>query len=216
VVAQFQGVFAANWLEGAGEMLFGEKFYPALKPEGSALAQHFASGPNENPQTAHLVYVSAIEAARQRIIIEQSYFVPDDLAIEALIRARDRGVEVQIITPGNINFNIVRRASRTLWPRLLRAGAKIYEYGPAKLHAKILIVDDAFVTIGSVNFDERSFRINDEQNINVIDREFAAQMIAQFERDRAQSTAITLDDLKNTPWRLRAFERIAALFRSQL
>lgn len=216
VVAQFQGVFSANWLEGTGELLFGQKFYPALEKEGTALAQHFASGPDENRGAAHVAYVSAIEAARNRIVLEQSYFVPDDLSVEALIRARQRGVDVQILTPGNINFNIVRRASRTLWPDLLRAGAHIYEYGPAKLHCKILMVDDAFVSIGSVNLDERSFRINDEQNINVIDREFAAKMLEQFERDRAQSRAITLEELKKTPWRLRMFEWFTALFRSQL
>jgi cardiolipin synthase len=125
-------------------------------------------------------------------------------------------VEVQIITPGNINFNIVRRASRTLWPELLREGARFYEYGPAKLHCKILMVDNAFVSIGSVNFDERSFRMNDEQNINVIDREFAAKMLEQFERDRAQSRPITFEELKKTPWRLRMFEWFTALFRSQL
>ncbi len=216
VVAQFQGVFAANWLEGAGEMLFGEKFYPRLESQGTSLAQHFASGPHDNREAARLVYVSAIEAARQRIILEQSYFVPDDLSVQALLRARQRGVDIQIITPGNINFNIVRRASRTLWPDLLRAGVHIYEYGPAKLHCKILIVDDAFVSIGSVNFDERSFRINDEQNVNIIDSEFAARMVANFERDRAQSRPITLEEVKKTPWRLRMFERFAALFRAQL
>jgi cardiolipin synthase len=216
VVAQFQGAFAANWLEGSGEMLFGEKFYPALKEEGPALAQHFISGPGENREAARLVYLSAIESARKRIILEQSYFVPDDLAIDALLRARKRGVDVQVITPGNINFNIVRRASRTLWPQLLRAGVSIYEYGPAKLHAKILIVDDSFVSIGSVNLDERSFRINDEQNVNVIDRDFTTQMMAQFGRDRAQSKPITMEDLKKTPWHLRVFQRICAMFRTQL
>jgi cardiolipin synthase len=216
VVAQFQGVFSANWLEGTGELLFGENFYPTLEEKGTAVAQHFASGPDENRGAAHLVYVSAIEAARERIVLEQSYFVPDDLSLAALKRARQRGVDVQILTPGNINFNIVRRASRTLWPDLLRAGAQIYEYGPAKLHCKILMVDDAFVSLGAVNFDERSFRINDEQNINVIDREFAAKMLEQFERDRAQSRAITLKELQNTPWRLRMFEWFTALFRSQL
>src|SRR6185369_7003531 len=107
-------------------------------------------------------------------------------------------------------------ASRTLWPPLLRAGANIFEYGPAKLHAKILIVDDAFVSLGSVNLDERSFRINDEQNLNVLDAAFASEMVAQFERDRAQSTAISLADLKKTPWHLRLFQRLTALFRPQL
>jgi cardiolipin synthase A/B len=111
---------------------------------------------------------------------------------------------------------VVRRASRTLWPPLLRAGVKIYEFGPSRFHCKILIVDDAFVSIGSVNFDERSFRINDESNINVLDREFAARMTADFERDKAQSRLVHLEDLKQSPWHVRTFEFFTALFRSQL
>ena len=216
VVAQMQGAFAANWLESAGEMLFGEKFYPPLEPKGGALAQNFISGPRDGGETPRLVYLSAIAAARHHILLAHSYFVPDDLSLEALREARGRGVEVEIITPGNINFNIVRRASRSLWPGLLRAGVNIYEYGPAKLHCKILIVDGAFVSLGSVNFDERSFRINDESNINVLDAEFAARMVADFERDKAQSRPVTLQDVKRSPWFLRAFESFTALFRPQL
>jgi cardiolipin synthase len=216
VVAQFQGVFLVNWLEATGELLFGPKFYPPLESNGTARAQCFASGQDANADAAHVTYVSAITAARKRILLEQSYFVPDDLSIEALREARARGVDVQVITPGKINFNIVRRASRTLWPELMEAGVKIYEYGPAKLHCKILIVDDDFVTIGSVNFDERSFRINDEANVNILDREFTARMVEQFERDRAQSRLVTRDELRKTPWHLRVFERVAAWFRSQL
>jgi cardiolipin synthase len=216
VVAQFQSAFAANWLEVTGEVIFGEKFYPTLETAGTAFAQNFISGPHEDAASAEITYLSAIAAARQRVLIEHSYFVPDELSLAALREARRRGVVVEVIAPGRINFNIVRRASRTLWPELLRAGVKIYEYGPAKLHCKILIVDNAFVSIGSVNFDERSFRINDESNINVIDPDFGARMAAQFEADKAQSRAVTLPELKRTPWSMRAFEHFAALFRAQL
>ena len=216
VVAQFQSAFAANWLEVTGEVLFGEKFYPAPAAAGVAFAQNFISGPHEDAASAEITYLSAIAGARERILIEHSYFVPDELSLAALRNARRRGVAVEVIAPGRINFNIVRRASRTLWPELLRAGVKIYEYGPAKLHCKILIVDGAFVSIGSVNFDERSFRINDESNINVVDPDFGARMTAQFEADRAQSRQVTLSELKRTSWSMRAFEHFAALFRAQL
>lgn len=215
-VRQLQGIFAANWLKVEGEMLTGSKFYPPLPERGSALAQNFASGRQDGGETARIVYLSAIGAAKKRILLEHSYFVPDDLALEALLQARERGVEIEIITPGNIDANIVRNASRTLWPQLLRAGVKIYEYYPAMLHCKILIVDDLFVSCGSVNFDERSFEINDESNINVLDAEFAARMVRDFERDKAQSKVIRLEDLKKTPWHKRAFERFTSLFREQL
>ncbi len=215
-VAQIQGIFGANWLKTEGEMLFGEKFYPTLEPRGESLTQNFASGRQDGGETARLAYLSAIAAARKHIRLEHSYFVPDDLALEALLKARERGVEIEIITPGNIDANIVRNASRALWPQLLRAGVKIYEFHPAMLHCKILIVDDSFASCGSVNFDERSFKINDEANINVLDAKFAARMIADFDRDKAQSKTIQLADLKQAPWHKRAFEAFTRLFRPQL
>src|SRR6185503_19211116 len=152
-----------------------------------------------------------IAAAQHRIRLEQSYFVPDNLGMEALLKARERGVDIEIITPSNIDANIVRSASRTLWPPLLQAGVKIYEYGPAKLHCKILIVDDYFVSCGSINFDERSVNINDESNINVLDASFAKRMIADFDHDKAQSKSIPLAEVKKTPWYRRAFERFTGL-----
>jgi cardiolipin synthase len=214
-VAQIQAIFATNWLKTDGEMLSGKRFYPRLEPHGEMLAQNFASGRQEG-DGARLVYLSAINAARKRLRLEHSYFVPDEPALQALLEARARGVEIDLITPGNIDANVVRNASRALWPELLRAGVRIYEYYPAMLHCKILIADDLFVTCGSVNFDERSFDINDESNINVLDAAFAARMVADFERDKAQSKRIKLSDLKKTPWHKRVFEQVMVLFRHQL
>jgi cardiolipin synthase len=215
VVNELQGVFAANWLKTEGELLFGEKYFPPLAKRGDSLAQAFRSGPRDGREIARLVYLSAIAAARTNIRIAQSYFVPDDLALRALIEACQRGVRVEIITPGTIDAGVVRHASRSLWPQLLRAGASIYEYGPAMYHCKSIIVDDVFVTAGSVNFDERSFRINDESNINVLDAEIARRLIADFERDKAQSRRMTQRKYKRTPWYLRALDSFSGLFRSQ-
>ena len=215
VVAQLQGVFAANWLKTEGELLFGERFFPALAAPGDALVQAFRSGPQDGREIARLVYLSAIAGARDNIRIAQSYFVPDDLAMEALLAACERGVRVEIITPSVIDAGAVRRASRSLWPQLLNAGASIYEYGPAMYHCKFMIVDDAFVTAGSVNFDQRSFRINDESNINVYDAPLAVQLIADFESDKEHSTLTTERKLKMSPWYTRAYESFMGLFRSQ-
>jgi cardiolipin synthase len=216
LVGQLQGVFAANWLKIEGEMLFGENFFPTLAPRGDCVAQAFKSSPEGARETARLVYLSAIAGSRHNIRIAQSYFVPDDLSIEALIDACHRGVRVEIITPSHIDAGAVRRASRSLWPQLLRAGVIFYEYGPAMYHCKIMIVDDYFVTAGSVNFDERSFHINDESNINVLDHALAAQLVADFERDKAQSTEMTERRMKRTAWHKRAYEWFAGLFRSQM
>ena len=214
-VAQLQGVFAANWLKTEGELLFGPRFFPPIAPQGVSVTQAFRSGPRDGREIARLVYLSAIAAAKTNIRIAQSYFVPDDLAKQALIDAQKRGVKVEIITPGHTDAGPVRMASRWLWPELLHAGTAIYEYGPAMYHCKFMIVDDYFVTAGSVNFDERSFRINDESNINVLDRDLAAALIAQFERDKAQSRQMTPRRLRRTPWYGRLYENFSALFRSQ-
>ncbi|MEO6034201.1 MAG: phospholipase D-like domain-containing protein [Verrucomicrobiota bacterium] len=215
-VAQIQGIFSANWLKTQGEMLTGEKFYPTLTSHGGALAQNFASGRQDGGETARIVYLSAIGAARKHIHLEHAYLVPDELAMEALLKVRERGVEIEVITAGATDSGLVKSASKTLWPELLRAGVKIYEYHPAMLHCKILIVDDAFVSCGSVNFDARSFDINDESNMNVIDAPFTARMIADFEHDKAQSKPITLADVKQVPWYKRGFEWFTSLFRQQL
>jgi cardiolipin synthase A/B len=213
--AQLQGVFAANWLKTEGELLFGPKLFPSLAPQGESVAQAFRSGPQDGREMARMVYLSAIAAAKTNIRIAQSYFVPDELAKQALIDAQKRGVKVEIITPSQVDAGAVRRASRWLWPELLHVGVGIYEYGPAMYHCKFMIVDDFFVTAGSVNFDERSFRINDESNINVLDRDLATVLIAQFERDKAQSRRMTARRYKRTPWYGKLYERVAVLFRSQ-
>ena len=215
-VAQIQGIFCANWLKTQGETLTGEKFYPALQKQGEALAQNFASGRLDGSENARLVYLTAIAAAQKHIRLEHAYLVPDALALEALLKARQRGVEIEVITAGATDSGLVKSASKTLWPQLLRAGVKFYEYHPAMLHCKIMIVDESFVSCGSVNFDARSFRINDESNMNVIEPAFAARMIADFEHDKAQSKTIQLTDLKQTPWYKRSFELFTSLFRQQL
>jgi len=127
-------------------LIFGEKFFPALEAKGDCVGQAFKSSPEGPRETTRLVYLSAIAGARKNIRIAQSYFVPDDLSIQALIDASARGVRVEIITPSHIDAGAVRRASRSLWPQLLRAGVIFYEYAPAMYHCKIMIVDDLFVT----------------------------------------------------------------------
>src|SRR4051812_14293664 len=138
------------------------------------------------------------------------------LSIGGVIGCCHRGVGVEIFSPNPHDRGAVRRASRSLWPQLLHAGVIFYEYGPAMYHCKIMIVDDYFVTAGSVNFDERSFHINDESNINVLDRALAAQLVEDFERDKAQSTEMTERRMKRTAWHKRAYEWLAGLFRSQM
>ena len=136
------------------------------------------------------------------------------LATAAALR---RGVRLRIIVPGTrIDTEVVRKASRAGWGELLGAGAKIHEYEPTMFHCKTLIVDRQLVSVGSTNFDNRSFRLNDEANLNVYDRDFAERVTAVFERDLERAREITYEDWARRPWHEKLLERASALLSPQL
>ncbi|MGV3773733.1 MAG: phospholipase D-like domain-containing protein [Verrucomicrobiales bacterium] len=216
VVGQTQGIFMDNWLRITSEVLHGPTYFPTLTNHGNMLIQAFKSGPKDGAENARLLYLYSIAAARKTIRICHSYFVPDNLAIDMLVAARKRGVKVEIITPGLIDMNVVRRAARSRWNKLLEAGVQFYEYQPTKLHTKVMIVDDVWTTCGSVNFDDRSFRINDEANINILDRDFAARQIEVFEADKALSVHIEKQEFFNRPLYIKCIESFCGLFRGLL
>lgn len=216
-VAQAQTAFMENWLEIDPEVRHGDGYFPVVEPAGEALAQFFSSSPDAGSSGMRLLYLLAIEAARETIHLASSYFVPDDASVEAIAAAARRGVRVEILLPGTVmDVEIVQKASRSRWGALLEAGVLIFEYQPTMLHRKVLVVDGHFVSAGSTNFDDRSFRLNDETNLNVFDDELAADQIAAFERDRAASTEVTLETWLARPWREKLAERTAGLLRSQL
>jgi cardiolipin synthase len=217
VVAQMQSVFMDNWVKATGRVLHGEDYFPALKPRGDEAAQMFSSSPTGGSESMHLMYLLAITAARSSIHLSNSYFVPDDLVVRALAAAARRGVEIKIITPGpHIDTEVVRRASRARWGELLEAGVQIAEYQPTMFHCKVLVIDGLLVSVGSTNFDNRSFRLNDEANLNVFSAAFARQQIEIFEEDLRQSKPVTLQAWRDRPWQDRALERAASLLGSQL
>lgn len=216
VVAHIQGIFMDNWTRVRSEVLHGPDYFPDLPPVGNVLAQAFKSGPVDGAENARLLYLHSIASARKTLRLSHSYMVPDNLAIQMLVDAAKRGVKVEIITPGHIDMNIVRRAARSRWDKMMDAGITFYEYQPSKLHTKVMIVDDVWVTCGSVNFDDRSFRINAEANANVYDAEFARRQIEIFEADKAKSEFIDPVKFKKRPLRIRFLEHFCALFRGQL
>jgi cardiolipin synthase len=217
VVAQMQAVFMDNWMKSAGHVLHGERYFPALQPRGDQPAQMFSSSPTGGSESMHLMYLMAITAARQSIVLSSSYFVPDDLAVKALVAARRRGVRVRLITPGPlIDAETVRRASRARWGPLLEAGVEIAEFQPTMFHCKVLIVDTLLVSVGSTNFDNRSFRLNDEANLNVLDAAFARRQVEIFEQDWQRSRPVTLQAWQQRPWKEKLIEHAAALLRAQL
>lgn len=215
-VAELQGIFMENWIQTQQEVLHGGEYFPELDKAGTVFARSYGTGPLDGIEGARLVYLYSIAAARKNIRIAHSYFVPDDLVIDMLIDARRRGVNVEIITPGVIDANVVRRASRARWKDLIDAGVTFYEYQPSLFHCKIMIIDDVWVTAGTVNFDERSFRINDENTLEVWDKDFAAEQIAYFEADKKKSRQIKPGEYKARPWYMKAAEHVASYFRAWL
>jgi cardiolipin synthase A/B len=217
VVAQMQAVFMDNWVKVSGEVLHGAAYFPALQARGESGAQMFSSSPEGGSESMRLMYLLAITAAASTIHLSSAYFVPDDMTIDALVAAARRGVKVVIITPGeHMDAQTVRRASRARWGELLEAGVEIHEYQPTMYHCKVMIIDSLWVSVGSTNFDTRSFALNDEANLNVVDASFAARQVAIFKQDVARSKPITLAAWRERPFHEKVLEHAAALLRSQL
>ncbi len=199
-VGELQATFLDNWLRTKGSVLQGNDYYPPLSSPGSYKAQTFKSSSKGGSESARLMYVTSIASASKTVRLANAYFVPDKLAIDTFVDAAHRGVKIEIIVPGpHIDQHAVRKASRNLWPRLLEAGIRIYEYQPTMFHCKYMIVDDLWVSVGSSNFDSRSFRLNAEANMNVLNANFAAQQTKVFEQDKESSKEITLEMLKHQP-----------------
>lgn len=192
VVAQLQAAFMTNWLATRGEVLHGPDYFPALPATGTYQAQVLSS--STSTPNLDLMYLLAIASAKKSLRIENAYFLPNELTRTQLINAAKRGVKVEIIVPGkHIDQKLVRLASKRHWSDLIGAGVKIYQYEPTMVHVKLLIVDDTFVSIGSGNFDNRSVRLNDEANLDVLDRQFAAEQTRLFEIDKKKSSEASLD-----------------------
>ena len=216
VVAQMQATFAVNWLQTTSRLLVGTDYFPHLEPVGSVAVQAVKSGPNEDPESARISHLIAIASARESILLSHAYFVPDSLAIEMLLAALRRGVRVDVIVPDKNDSRVGRAASRASWGRLLEAGAVFHRYEPAMYHQKSMIVDGVFVTVGSVNFDNRSFTINDEFNVNILDRSVAREHEALFASDRAESSPYSLEQHQTRGWWVKGFDRLCSMLQLQL
>jgi cardiolipin synthase len=216
-VAQLQAAFLNNWTKATGAVLHGAAYFPDPDRAGPHRAQMFTSSPGGGAEKMQLMYLLSVSAATKSIRLSMSYFVPDDVALDTFVAALERGVSVQLILPGEkIDTEVVRRASRAQWGELLRAGAEIYEYQPTMFHCKVMVVDDLWVSVGSTNFDNRSFSVNDEANLNVYDSEFARQQSAVFAQDLKESRRISLEEWENRPWREKLIEHASAILGSQL
>lgn len=218
VVRGLQGAFAENWLEATGDVLVGPGHLPELEPlPGGSAMQLVRSSAGVGDTNVEALYFLAIACARERLHLTAAYFAPRPAFVEALCDAAGRGVDVRVLVPGeHIDKGLVRIAGRGTYDRLLGCGVRIWEYGPTMLHAKTLTIDGRWTSIGSVNFDNRSFQLQDEATLCVASRRFAAVLDEQLARDLAVSEEIDLARWRERPLRAKASERLLTLARREL
>lgn len=217
VVAQFQAAFNDNWIKTTGEVLNGVDNFPALEKVGDIDAHMFTSSPSGGSESMHLMYLMTIAAADKTIDLEAAYFIPDELITQAFLAARKRGVKIRVLVPGkNTDSDAARHASKADWGPMLQAGIEIYEYEPTMFHNKMLIVDKLMVSVGSTNFDLRSFQLNDEASLNAYDPAFAERMTEVFEQDLKPTQRYTYETWKNRPLKDKLYEKFVLPIKSQL
>jgi cardiolipin synthase len=208
VVKYLQAAFTESWLEATGAVLGGDGYFPRLEQRGKISAQMVKSSPIGGSFQNYMLFLLSITSAKKSILITNSYFIPDDTMIEALLKAVARGVRVVILVPGKIDHQITYRASRSNYGRMLLGGIQIFEYMPALMHAKTMVIDGVWATVGSTNFDNRSFALNEELNLTVYDSGIAQRLEEAFEQDLKYSRKITYEE-----WSSRGLgERIYEIF----
>ncbi len=216
-VAQLQAGFMDNWIKTTGRVLHSDRYYPNLKPAGDTGMHLFVSSPAGGSASMYLMYLLAVAAAVESIDLQAAYFIPDRLMVDALIAARNRGARIRLVVPGRyIDSALVRLASKRRWGRLLAAGVEIFEYQATMMHNKMLILDGRLVSVGSTNFDMRSFDLNDEASLNIYSTAFGKQMTAVMNADLQHATPYTLDMWRRRSWPQKLGELLVRPLESQL
>ncbi len=217
VVAQLQAGFMDNWIKTTGKVLHGDLYYPALAPQGDHGMHLFVSSPAGGNASMYLMYLLALASTQYSIDLQAAYFIPDALMIDALIAACRRGARMRLLVPDRyIDSHLVRLASKRTWGKLLAAGVEIYEYQATMMHNKLLILDGLMVSVGSTNFDMRSFNLNDEASLNVYSAGFGRQMTAMMEADLRHARRYTLPMWRQRPWWQKLGEMLLRPVESQL
>lgn len=217
VVAQMQQAFLDNWMQTRARVLHGDDYFPALYHCGDKQCQIFKSSVSDGADSARLMFLLSIAAARKSIRIVNPYFIPDMLVIRLLKAACERGVSIEIIAPSeHIDQRVVRFVGRARWGGLLKAGVRFYEFQPALLHCKYFVVDEQWVSVGSCNLDDRSLCLNEEANLNVWDSDFALHHLKVFEQDKKLSREISWYAWRNRPMAEKIIGHAAGVLRSQL
>lgn len=217
VVAQLQRAFSDHWIQQRGAVLHGNGYFPVLEPAGDDTCQVFESYPGQRTDSARLMLLLSLAAARRHIRVATPYFIPDNLLRQAFVDALRRGVRLEVIVPGaDIDAQLARSVGKARWRPLLEAGARFYEYEPARLHCKYLIVDDRWTSVGSLNLDNRALSLNEEANLNVLSHRFAAEQTRVFEDDKSRSREITLAGWRRRPVNEKIRGAVGSAVRAQV
>lgn len=218
VVNRVQAAFADNWIEETGEIPAGTKYFPPLPASGPTTAHLAYTSPTGAVSSVQILYYLAIESARHEIIIQNPYLLPDEEAIKSLEKAVARGVQVKIMVPSDdaTDSPLVQHASHHHFGTLLKRGIRIWEYKKTLLHQKLMVVDGVWSCVGSTNFDDRSFQLNDEVSIGVIDPNIAAQLRAAFAGDLQNAQERKFEEWQNRSLWHKLVDGVAYLGRSQL
>jgi cardiolipin synthase len=206
---RLQEIFLEDWLFATDEDIADAAYFPETPEAANDLVQVLESGPDQDHGTIHAVFFTAISQARRSVYITTPYFVPDLAVLMALKTAAWRGVDVRVLVPGKSDLPLVRLAGRSYYRELLEAGVKIYEHRPGMLHAKTMVVDGAWSTIGSSNMDIRSFRLNFEANVLVFGEAAGKRMEEIFLDDIARAKLVSLEAVRHRPARARFLEAVA-------
>lgn len=218
VVHQVQSVFSENWVESTGDLFLGDSVFPHLEPQGDIPAHVIRLHLEDVASDIEVLHLLMIRLARERISIQNPYFIPDPEAIQLLLDAVQRGVEVRVMVPSTSasDMPIVQLAAHRNFLKMLRGGIRIYEYEKTLLHQKLMTIDGTWACIGSANFDDRSFEINKEVTLGVCDDGIVAELDSIFEKDLEHCTQLDADEWAKRPLKQRALEHFLYFFNEQI
>jgi cardiolipin synthase len=220
VVTTLQGVFCENWIQETGEVPTGETYFPELEPVGPTDAHVAFASPRGSISAVQLLYYLAINASRRELIIQNPFFLPHADAIEALKKAVRRGVDVRIMLPAveavGTQQAFVEHASHHHFGDLLGNGVRIFEYQRSLLHQKVMIVDGSWSCVGSTNFDDRSFELNDELTVGFVGTDMASRLKHSYDNDCKDCEEVSFDQWRRRPWKHRLLDGAAFTARREL
>jgi cardiolipin synthase len=206
-----QSCFSENWAAQTGELFVGTDVFPALERAGDITVHAAFAKPDRSAPAVKILHHTVLCLAHKRIWIQNPYFIPEPDAIDAFARAVKKGVDVRVMMPstGGSDNPMVQHAGHFVFERLLRAGVRLFEYPHTLLHQKVIVVDSIWSSVGSCNFDDRSFEINDEVTLGMLDAGIARQLEAIFEKYAPQCREVTLDEWNRRGVGPRLLERLA-------